>query len=329
MGVKLAEISADCSRTWKLSDYGRCQFTIPTRDAKCTLENLQFGNFIYVDHEKLPAWGGVIDTPREWGQNIVTVTGYSGEYIYKWRRIEAIEKLIRTPGKIFSLIINRANRQGNTRIKKGDVDESGETITQELNLLNCYDEIIRLSEEAGCEWMVMPEQQRGSIEFSANFRKQFDIDQTMRNFMLKEGHNIEANDTIMVEQGDIANDVQAIGQGASGESKPTHIATDDESIGKYGLRQHSESFQQDEYSTIWKAARSTLNKMKEPQKTFSLSALDVGDTWQFMILGNVLRLQMSNVGFTSEGLGLETKVRIIGMTYLEDSGKLDLVAEET
>jgi len=325
-GIKTAEIETDCSRTWKINDYGRCQFTLSIRDPKCTLEHLQFGNYILVEHEKLPAWGGVIDTPREWGRNVVQITGYSAEKIFEWRRVAAVTKITATPGKIFKEIIRKANIQGNTRISAGEnIITKGKAVAWEFNLLNVYDEIIRLAEDTDDEWRIVPKAKNGAITFDAQWAPRLG---EVRNYLLKETHNIEADNNVLVEQGQIANDVYGIGNGASDESKETARLTDDDSIAKYGLRQYAKTFQQDEYSSIKKGVRATINQMKEPKRTFSLSALDVGDTWLNIDVGDTLQLQMSNVGFLDDSFGLVTDVRIKGMTFLEDEGKLELVAEE-
>ena len=63
-GEKLAEIDANVSRSWKLNEDGAGTFTMSTQDTKAIIDYLEFGNFVYMEHDKLPIWGGMIDTPR-------------------------------------------------------------------------------------------------------------------------------------------------------------------------------------------------------------------------------------------------------------------------
>jgi hypothetical protein len=324
-GTKIDEVQADADRTWKISDYGRCQFILSTYDDKCTEENLEYGNYVYIDHDTLPAWGGIIYTPREWGKHTVTVTAYSGEFIFKLRRAEAITTETASPGNLFSIILDKANAEGDTRIKEGDIYTDGATLRWKLNVLKFYDEIKRLSDETKNEWRLRAKLSNGQIRFLADWSKKLGI---VRNYELKETHNIETNDRIIIEQGDIANDVLGIGNGATQISKTNIVRIDDTSLGKYGLMQFARTFQQGEYGSVEVGTESTLEDMKEPSKVFSLSVLDVGDTWDNVDLGDTLKLYMSNIGFRKGTLGINTDVRITGMTYLENEGKLELVCEE-
>ena len=68
-GIYLTEIDADIDRTWKINDYGKATFTISKEDVKAVYEYIRFGNLIYIEHNKLPAWAGVIDPPRDWASS--------------------------------------------------------------------------------------------------------------------------------------------------------------------------------------------------------------------------------------------------------------------
>lgn len=324
-GIKVAELDINASRTWKIGSYARCMFEIPVNHLKCTEENLQFGNLIYIDHPKLPPWGGVIDVPREWGGNTVTINAYSAEYILKFRRDESINKLSLPPGGIFNYIINVANRNGDTRIKKDYTLSEEESIAWELNLLDMYDEVTRLAEDTENEWILVPRVVDGELEFLAQWAKELGVE---TNFLLKEGFNIEDGNAIISESGEIANDILGIGSGTTETNKPRINVKDSISIKNYGLRQTSITINEKEYQAVEIATKAELSKKKNPQKTFSLVALDIGDTWENINLGNRHYLQMRTTGFQNNALGLDTEVRVIGMTYHEDENKLELNCEE-
>lgn len=325
-GYRIAEFNANASRTWKVSDYGRCAFEIPIINPKCTQANLQFGNFVYIEHPRLPPWGGVIDVPRKWNKHTVLVYAYSGEYIFKFRRVEAINTVTLSPGEIFNQIIDLANREGDTRITKGSIFTDDEAVRWELNLLKIYDEIVRLAEDTDNEWKVKPElESGGQIQFKAYWNKELGVN---TNYLLKEGLNIEAEDDIISEDGEIANDIYGIGPGAAQTSRNNVNLLDIDSIGTYGLRQSSVSFQEGEYSSVEIGTKAMLKKKKNPSKTFSLTATDYIETWNNMDIGNTFLLQMSNVGFQNNSFGVNTQVRVTGMTYDEENEKLNLNCEE-
>jgi hypothetical protein len=324
-GIKVAELDINASRTWKIGEYGRGVFELPVNHLKCTEENLQFGNLIYIDHPKLPPWGGVIDVPREWNRNTVTINAYSAEYILKFRRDDSINELTNTPGNIFNYIINVANRNGDTRIKKDYTLSEEESIAWELNLLDMYDEVTRLAEDTENEWILVPRVVDGELEFLAQWAKELGVE---TNFLLKEGFNIESGNAIISESGEIANDILGTGTGTTKANKPKVTTKDQTSIKNYGLRQTSLTINEKEYQAVAIATKAELSNKKNPQKTFSLVALDIGDTWKNINLGNKMYLQMRNVGFQHGALGLDTEIRITGMTYQEDENKLELNCEE-
>lgn len=324
-GQKVTEFTANADRSWLMNDYGRCLFTMSTYDAKCIENYLQYGNYVYIEHEKLPAWGGVIDPPREWGRHQVEITAYSGEYIFSFRRAEGAQRINATPGVIFQRILSICNAEGDTRIREGEIYTQGKPVRWQLNVLKCYQEVKRLAEETNSEWTVRAKTRSGEIRFLADWSIKLGL---TRNFLLKEGHNIKADDRVIIEDGQIANDVLGISPGASPISARNVFVKDEKSIGAYGLRQWAESFQQNEYGSVAEGANAVLQRMKEPVKTFRLSALDVGDTWKNLDIGDVLKLYMSNIGFNNGQLGTDTDVRINSMTFVEDENILELETVE-
>ncbi len=324
-GTKIAELNANASRTWKIGGYGRCLFEIPTNHAKCTEENLQFGNLIYIEHPKLPVWGGVIDVPREWNRNTITISAYSAEYLFKFRSEENTNKLSLSPGNIFQYILDASNRSADLRVRTGSIYVKDEAINWELNLLDYYDEIVRLAEDTDNEWSLTPKISNRELEFDAQWAEQLGTDTT---YALIEGLNLETGSSIISENGEISNDILGIGSGANNKAKEKVHLSDETSIGRYGLRQTSISFGEDEYASVDIGTRTELKKRKNPSKMFSLVALDHGNTWKYISLGNTFPLHMANVGFQHNGLGMDTTIRILGMTYQEEENKLELNCEE-
>jgi hypothetical protein len=326
-GTAITELKADCPRSWALNEYGRAQFTLSTSDPKCILENIQFGNFIYVEHPKLTAWAGVIDTPREWGAFKVTVNAYSPEKILEWRIGQTgSQKVNEVTGTTITRILDIANQSGDTLISQGDIYLGGQSKQEQINLTSLRDELRRLLDDSGYEFTIDPVYTGGKLRFKANVLPKAGrvLDKS-----LTEGFNIEANDSPLTEQGVIANDVMGYTDSATWNSKTTYTANDADSQSKYGIRQSTISFLgQNQTAGLETGTKAELASKKNPRKTFNLAALDVGDTYSWMQLGNTVYLRMHSVGFYGSSKGVSTKVRIIGYGFDESEGKVSLVCDE-
>ena len=85
-GSPIGEINALYTCSWLLNAPGKLSFTLSVNDPKCREDFLRFGNLVLVLHDDLPAWGGVIDTPREWGDGNVRINAWGGEKLLDFRR---------------------------------------------------------------------------------------------------------------------------------------------------------------------------------------------------------------------------------------------------
>ena len=60
-----------------------------------------------------------------------------------------------------------------------------------------------------------------------------------------------------------------------------------------------------------------------------MNALNVGDTFKYLKVGNIFNLSFQSVGFRGDSLGFATRVRVIGMGYNPDArNKMQLVCRE-
>jgi len=322
----IAEIEAAVRRTWELNKYQTAVFTLANEDAKAREAFVQFGNFIVVEHDKLGSWAGMIYTPREWGFREFEVTAYSAEFILSRRRGPTSETLQGSPGAVFRQIVDLANQSAPTLIRSGTIHEGGRTRKEPYNLENPYEAIKKLSEGCGQDWDVTPAFDAGGrLFFEANWYEKKGRTEQIR---LEETLNMELGQRPLSEQGDIVNDLVGFGSGGTWESKSAVRLIDDTSAGEYGVMQDSKSFDPDEEGTIEENTRTELNQVKDPRRTFELSALDVGNLFYALRIGNRLPAKFVNVGFNPEGFGMETTVRILGMTYDDISNRVKLVVDE-
>jgi hypothetical protein len=60
-----------------------------------------------------------------------------------------------------------------------------------------------------------------------------------------------------------------------------------------------------------------------------VTAINVGDTFKHIKLGNIFTLQLQSVGFTDGQTGYTSRVRIVGMSFNpETPNKIQLVVRE-
>lgn len=318
-GSVLAEFNARVERSWAIGDEGRAQFTYPTRITDVVNEKvLQFGNWILIENSVLPSWVGVIDTPRTWSPRTVTVSAYTPEHVFGWRRgaFEVVKN--GSAGALFEYLLQLVNTAEATIIQAGAIDKSGTPRQETINPTLLNTDLQRIYERSMEEYQWRPVVDvNGKLVVYADWLKQIGVDVPIT---LQEGFgggNIEAVDRILVEDGDIKNDILGYGDGMTWASKPKFIVINQTSVFDYGLRQWSENF--DGVTSPQTLKDNSLELIKNeayPVNTFQVNALNVEDTFSFINLGNKLTLQFQHIGFfETGGLGYVTRVRIVAMRY--------------
>jgi len=144
-----------------------------------------------------------------------------------------------------------------------------------------------------------------------------------------DGGNLEENNKMLVEDDPLINEWFAYGDGETWTSKPSATVNNQLSIQKYGLRQGVQEYSGvTNEATLVTNANQELSTTREPLRTGKINALNVGDTFSQLALGNRLTLRLEKIGFTGTAQ-YETLVRIIGMKYdPEDKNVIELVTEE-
>ena len=323
-GQWLTEVNATFNRVYKLNEFGMGTFTLSTDDDKCREDYLQFGNYIYAEHDKLPSWGGMIDTPRQWGHGKVTITAYSGEYILTTRITKRNTTLSGQWGTIFQELIETTIDAPNLNIIKiGSIFGGGKSTKQNYRFESLYEASKKLAKESGQDFDILPViDDNGRLFFEANWYERKGMQKT---FTLYEDHNIELSERLLVEQGRIANQLRVHGEGATQDTKPNQRVTDIESIGKYGARYLFLNARGDDVEA---SADSLLIEYANPRKTYDINAIDKGDTFYHCRVGDILPVSCYSVGFSGSGFGTAADVRILQMNYNDEKNTLKLVADE-
>lgn len=324
-GEALTTLRAAVKRSWVLGGIGQAQFQIAYTDPKCLQEYLEFGNYVLIQHETLPDWIGVIDTPRQWGVNAVTVNAYEVPMLWEWRVMPLKTTLNGTAGSIFEQLITLANDEGDTRIVPGSIYGDGVDRQEKLSD-TAYQHIMNVRYRSGNDYKFRPTIQDRLLTIYADWVEYVGERPLV---MLSEGHNIEANENLLTEDGDIINDIYAYGDNTTSGTRLAARVFDDTSISRYGLRQKSQTFAGNTLlTTLTSNATSFVNNNKDPQRILRVRALNIGDTFSALRLGNVLNLTMQSVGFVRGQRGFSSDVRIYGISYNSGEGIAELIVKE-
>lgn len=326
-GFFVRDLPYSFSRSWVLNDYGSCEWRMPVKDFSSTFE---FGSYVVVQHPTLGDWGGVIDEPREWGNDgMVTIKAYSAEYILQFRRGDAEQTIGGSSGAIFNALLQLANSKYPTLIRGNSIYYGGDTLAQLVNVTDVYSQIQQLAKDSGHDWHIYPVVSRNLLTFKADWFKKRGVKISDPNVILIPGKNVEVNNPALIEQGKIYNDYLAYGKGDTWSDRPLYFTQDRDSQSLYGVRQSPglevDGITTDQLST---AAQSALAKSINPRHTFNLSVLDKDDLFTYIRLGNVLKVEMDNVGWHNGKIGTSAFVRVIGRDYDDEEHKCGIVAEE-
>jgi len=323
-GRRLDEINASCKVEYKINEWGKLTFTISTSDPKCTEKNLRFGNYVIFEHDKLPTWGGMFDPPYQWGHGTITIMAYSGEYILSMRHTAKQLDAEGTPGGVFQTLVENINtNDGYKIIQIGSIYGGGASIKRTYNYANIYDEVKKLSKDTANDYEIIPIiDANGRLYFQANWYEKKGR-QTAMTFY--EDKNVKLSSGLLREQGRISNQLTLYGDGSSFKSRPTAYRENIDSIGLYGIRQTASQSQGDDIETN---ADNLIKTSAYPRKTFDITAMDVGNTFQECRIGNTYPVNFYSVGFSGSGFGVSANIRILQMTYSDDANTLKLVADE-
>ena len=325
-GEPLTTLRANVTCSWVLGGIGEATFDIAYTDPKCQQAYLEYGNLLLVEHSNLPPWVGVIDTPRAWKRSSVSVRAYDITKLWQWRNTTAGQLLKGTAGVLFNALVYIANAAGETCIRPGSIYSDGIDRQETLSdYVGKHIDTIRT--RSGSDYQLRP------VKDGQN-RLLVYIDWVARvgvycSAILTEGKNVESTDGVMSEEGTIVNQMVGYGDTTTAGKRLQSTKTDYASISQFGLRQGFTTFSGNTVqSTLDANTQAFLNANKTPARILKLKALDVGNTFANLSLGNTLRVNLFSIGFTNGGRGYSANVRIQGMKYVSNSQTVELIVTE-
>lgn len=318
-GTLLYEPSAPAFREWVLNDIGNASFTLLAAGLESYIE---LGNYVTIEHDKLDAWVGVITHPRNWSSRIVTVNAKSAMWLFGQRVGSYTQAVNGSWGSVLGQVISIVNSNEPTLLSPGAYFD-GISYSSIVDMSNVYTYLQRALAQAQTRLDFRPVVTDGKLKIFVDMQPALYTPSSLR---LEEGLNVKNNTGILIEQGDIYNDVTILGIGLD-QVKFTAHEFNTASISKYGLRQILFSEGQSQ-ADVNRLAIVRLAQYAFPRKTLGLTTIDEGDTFNLTRTGASGAVELKSVGYTNGALGFQGSAYIRVVQFDDNTGEAVLVVEE-
>lgn len=315
---ELINVSAYCD--WVINDISTANFTILAPGME---PFVRYGNYVTIEHDNgLDTWVGIIVTPRPWGAGFITVTAKSPMWLFAQRTGSYEQAVSGSFGEVMGLVLGIVNAIEATLLIQGAYT-SGISYNSTVDMSNVYTYVQRALAQAQTRIDFRPTIVKGRLAIYVDLSATL---YTASNMHLEEGLNIEKNSPILLEQGDIYNDITVIGVGLD-QTKYIGKAFSPTSIQLYMRRQFvfSEGASQ---ADVDRLAAVRLAQYAFPRNTLGLSAIDL----TYIKVGNSGPVNLFSAGYLANGVA--TDIGFKGTAYLkmvqydEKTQKAMLVCQE-
>lgn len=324
---KLAgEFSRPLDRGWMLTGNplvtGGGETSLELTNEIAAQKYLQFGRMVMVQHESLPAWTGMIDTPWN-GTPPVQMSLYNAEYLLNLRTPDEPVFIEGSISTIVGRMLEMFNAQEDLFVRLGEVSQADTTPRQEtLDGRTYWEQLKALLQRAGCEMQARPVKDAdGQLVIYLDIATQLG---TETGFLYSDGEDGNAVFRDFALDGKITNRVIGISDGNGVDSRiRTDPLLDETSQGLYRLRSEIVQFRDvAQQSTLDRYSQTYLDYAAYPHLAFLMDIQDSGQAFRNARLGNVVRVHAANVILPGGVQGWEGTARILAMAYTESSNQL-------
>ena len=318
LGVPLADFTADVFRATTISGWADAHFSISINDPKCREEFLRFGNILLIKHDSLPPWVGFIDFPREWNGDKVRVNAVSAEILLDWRMVLPTQ-IETTEAGVIREVIRQANLWPGLKLFEGKIGTNTNTSRTWILGGKANDMVA----QTGAEWTITPNEDNGILRLELNADRQLGI---QTRFVLDETNSKNYNPAL-TETGPIFNYMFVVSSVDSAGARSYVEFRDDYSIARYGLRQVILETEGLSLSDLQVTAEGKLSVFKDVQYIATPTVLNVGDAFKNIERGNRIGWKSAFAGFSNNGIGSETSLRVLGYEYDDATDQCGLVCK--
>jgi hypothetical protein len=306
-GVWIDQLSTSVERAYGITTETSAKLALSVFDRKCHPYTINFGNSLLCENsDGLIPWAGMID-------DIGFDKGYSFSWAYtpeRWflyRRGPRRLTLKGTAGEIFAQLIQQVNQIENTPIRVGNIASNSGAMEETLNPVSLIENLRRIVQRSGECYRWRPEVSNGRLTIFADW---FPSTVLSTGLILQDGFNITSDHPMTMNPP--RNDYLSYGEGTDWATRIISEAVDHLSIQRYGRRQASNSVRTKAQVSLDRANQVSLAQFKDPQYSFPISALNVGDTFKNLMPGALATFtQLVGQGFSSDGLGYLSYDRVV------------------
>lgn len=323
-GGFIGDVRGSAPRSWVLNSDpvpGECNIPISIYDDKNSLRYIEFGKYVLVRRSPLPDWIGIIYN-RKWSSGYVTVKAIQAEFLLSRRRTPIID-VSGTAGAIFTQLLNYINNEpfNEKPIYPNEIYIASPTTSKKLGA-DPLTIVQELAAGSGNDFSVLHAfDTNGHLYMTGNWYKRRGI---MTDYYLREGVNIQLSDGILEEDArTMVNYLEGRSDASTDGTRISSFQYDEESISRYGLQATSSVFNGvKNKSTVESNTLNLLKASKDPLNTFDVTALEVGETFYKLDIGNVVNLSLKTYGYSVNPKGTSELVEISGMEFNETSCRL-------
>jgi hypothetical protein len=256
------------------------------------------------------------------------------EHIFHYRRQRSVTTegklsapltLKGTAGAIIKQLLNIANSKGSTSVLVGNITEGGQDRQETVNETIAV-HLTNVAKRTESIWNVTAENINGLLRMRLNY---FPVKDTLIDYLIEEGVNLETQQTgdILIEDGDVFNDILGTGDDAVQEQVLAFQAEDAKSIEEFGLRQTIEQFPGNvESSTIKRNTLEYLRAHKDTIKSINPVLPYIQEVASQLVLNSVLPVRLHSVGFRPSGaMGFDGYAPVRSITIDEIRGRISLI----
>jgi hypothetical protein len=308
---------------WLRNDIGTLQFTMAAAGLRWSTQYIRQWYRYEYHHPDLPVWTGVLIDPGEGTGGEATPTLQAAEIYYKKRFTDLWWQDIGTGGALAENLHRIASRRYPFGVVLGGIANDGPEYYSEYELKNVYDALTELAERTGGDfWIEKTGHTHGDPwRFNWSAARGADLSASV----LVSGDVVDRPDHKQ-PGGDMANFLHVIG-GGTGSSLEERLyipVFNQASIDVYGLLEDRTEYKDIEDPTLLEeAGLRELYRRMIPERQIALNVDNRRGGFGSFWLGDTIRAILYRVGF----VGLDVKVRVNGIQYDVDAGKLGLTVE--
>jgi hypothetical protein len=323
-GRFFTDIKTLCPRSWVLDGIGDATLLIPYNSPKYREEYVMPGNRVLVLDPKMPPWVGIVSDDIEFGQSAVAVKCFEAIKLLDQHVTFLIDTLTGSPGAQVAQLINLVNKNADSSFRLGSIYSGGES--KDLKLGNSAMSHLRtIQTTSGQDWIVNPIVEDGRLLFELDWFEAAGIDAPS---VLNEGQNMERNSSPLSQRGPIVNQIVGYSEASTDAERLVYIGTNEASAGKFGLRMEKRTYSGVKTLSALKASvDADVIASAWPRRTSQVNALDKGNLFYDLRLGNRLYTRFVRPGFEPGSVGIENWFRLWGLRT-NDKGKCELTLRQ-